>query len=135
LGGYTIRAGTTIFMSQWVVHHDERFYERAEQFEPERWTDERAKALPKMAYFPFGGGPRICIGNTFAMMESVLLLATIAREWSFRLVPDHPIKLSPLFTLRPRYGIAVVVKKRAGDAPEGPVARYDSQPSVADVAR
>jgi cytochrome P450 len=112
LGGYTIPAGTTIFMSPWVMHHDERFYERPERFEPERWVGERAAALPKMAYFPFGGGPRICIGNTFAMMESVLLLTTIVQGWSLRLVADHPIKLSPVLTLRPRYGIKVVVSKR-----------------------
>jgi cytochrome P450 len=114
LGEYRIPAGTTIFMSQWVMHRDPRFYERAEQFEPARWTDERAAALPKMAYFPFGGGPRVCIGNTFAMMESVLLLATIAREWSLELVEDHPIRLAPVLTLRPRYGIKVVLHRRGG---------------------
>jgi len=122
LGGYTVRAGTTVFMSPWLMHRDARYHERPEQFEPERWAGEKAQALPKMAYFPFGGGPRICIGNTFAMMESVLLLATIARQWSFKLVPNHPIELVPLFTLRPKYGIQVVLSKRAtpkGDSPEG----------------
>jgi cytochrome P450 len=111
LGGYHVPAGTTIFMSQWVMHRDGRFFDRPEQFDPDRWTPARAAAVPRMAYFPFGGGPRICIGNTFAMMESVLLLATIARQWSLGPVPDHPIKLSPVLTLRPRYGIKLVPTK------------------------
>ena len=113
LGGYRIPAGTTIFMSQWVMHRDARFYDRPEQFEPERWAGDFQAKLPKMAYFPFGGGPRVCIGNTFAMLESVLLLATIARCWSLELVSDHPIRLAPVLTLRPRYGIKVVLHKRA----------------------
>ncbi len=116
LAGYRIPAGTTIFMSQWVMHRDGRFYDRPDQFEPERWTSDKAKALPKMAYFPFGGGPRVCIGNTFAMMEGVLLLATIARQWSLELVADHPIRLAPVLTLRPRYGIQVVPHKRTSGA-------------------
>jgi len=108
LGGYTIPAGTTIFMSQWAMHRDGRYYDRPEQFDPDRWLPERVASRPKMAYFPFGGGPRVCIGNTFAMMESVLLLATIAGGWSLAPVVDHPIKLSPVLTLRPRYGIKLI---------------------------
>jgi cytochrome P450 len=116
LGGYQVPAGTTIFMSQWVMHRDGRFFDRPELFDPDRWTPDRASLIPKMAYFPFGGGPRICIGNTFAMLESVLLLATIAGQWSLTSVPDHPIKLSPVLTLRPRYGIRLV-PKRLGATP------------------
>ncbi len=115
LGDYTIRAGTTIFMSQWVMHHDARYYEQPEKFDPHRWLPERVAARPKMAYFPFGGGPRICIGNTFAMLESVLLLATIASQWSVRLVPGQEIRLSPVLTLRPRRGIQVVLNRRRAD--------------------
>ena len=115
LGPYTVRAGTTIFMSQWVMHRDPRYYEQPEVFDPDRWLPERAAQRPKMAYFPFGGGPRVCIGNTFAMQESMLVLATIARSWSMRLVPDQDIRLSPVLTLRPRYGIRVVLSKRQGD--------------------
>jgi cytochrome P450 len=114
LGGYTIPAGTTIFMSQWVMHRDRRFYERPDEFEPSRWEMDATSSRPKMAYFPFGAGPRVCIGNSFAMMESVLLLATIARGWSLAPVADHPIRLAPVLTLRPRYGIKVVLQRRPG---------------------
>jgi cytochrome P450 len=116
LGGYTIPAGTTIFMSQWVMHRDGRFYDRPEQFEPDRWATKSIQSLPKMAYFPFGAGPRVCIGNSFAMMESVLLLATIAGQWSLEPVVDHPIRLAPVLTLRPRYGIKVVLHRRGSVA-------------------
>ena len=68
-------------MSPWVVHRDPRYYERPEAFDPERWTDGLAARLPRFAYFPFGGGPRLCIGNGFAMMEAILVLATIAQRW------------------------------------------------------
>ncbi len=138
LGGYTIPAGTTIFMSQWVMHHDGRFYDRPEQFEPDRWASKSIQSLPKMAYFPFGAGPRVCIGNAFAMMESVLLLATIARQWSLEPVVDHPIRLSPVLTLRPRYGIKVVLHRRepaAADLREtdNEISRAAQTESSADV--
>lgn len=112
LGPYTVPAGTTIFMSQWVMHRDARYYEQPEAFDPDRWLPERAATRPKMAYFPFGGGPRVCIGNTFAMQESMLVLATIASQWSMRLVPGQEIRLSPVLTLRPRYGIRVELTRR-----------------------
>ncbi len=80
-----------------------------------------------MSYFPFGGGPRVCIGNNFAMLESVLLLATIARDWSMELVPDQEIRLSPVLTLRPRYGIRVVLhRRRSGDTPRDPRPRAET---------
>jgi cytochrome P450 len=133
LAGYTIAKGTTLFMSQWVTHRDERFYERPLEFEPDRWLEARAAARPKLAYFPFGAGPRVCIGNTFAMQEGVLALATIARDWQVRLVPDQEIRLSPVLTLRPRYGIRVVVTRRrgSGGAAESPAARRAE--SIADA--
>jgi cytochrome P450 len=80
LGGYPVPAGTTLFMSPWVMHRDPRFYDEPERFAPERWLDGLADRLPRFAYLPFGGGPRICIGNRFAMMEAVLILATVARR-------------------------------------------------------
>lgn len=116
LGPYRIPAGTTIFTSQWVTHRDGRFHENPETFDPDRWLPERVAARPKMSYFPFGGGPRVCIGNTFAMLEATLLLATIARRFSVRLVPDQKIKFSPVLTLRPRYGIHVVLSERRTDS-------------------
>jgi cytochrome P450 len=113
LGGYPIRRGTTVFMSQWVVHRDPRYFERAERFEPERWGAASINGLPKMAYFPFGAGPRACIGSGFAMMETVLLLAAIAQGWSMRLAqPGRPVEAAPLFTLRPDGPIHVILSKR-----------------------
>jgi len=112
LGNYLVPAGTTIFMSQWVIQRDGRYFDEPEKFEPDRWLPERGADRPKMAYFPFGGGPRICIGNTFAMLESILVLATVARQWSMTLVPGQRIILSPVLTLRPRYGIQVALSRR-----------------------
>jgi cytochrome P450 len=117
IGGYCVPKGTTILMSQWVVHRDARWFERPLDFRPERWSDDRVKQLPRFAYFPFGGGPRMCIGNTFAMIEAVLVLARIAQRFRFTIVPDHPVEPWPTFTLRPRNGIKVVIAPRAGRSP------------------
>ncbi len=105
IGGYRVPRGTTLLMSQWVVHRDPRFFAEPERFRPERWGEEAIKALPKFAYFPFGGGPRLCIGNTFAMMEMVLVLATIAQRFHFRLAPGAVVTPQPTFTLRPTPGV------------------------------
>jgi len=104
--------GTTLFMSQWVIHRSSRYFPDPESFMPDRWADGLAKRLPKYAYFPFGGGPRICIGGGFAMMEVVLLLATIAQRFRLTLVPGHPIALYPSITLRPAYGVRVTLERR-----------------------
>ncbi len=112
IGGYHVRAGSQIFMSQWVTQRDPRFFERPDEFLPERWASEAINSLPKYAYFPFGGGPRLCIGNTFAMMEIVLTIAAIAQRFRFSLVPDHQVTLFPALSLRPRDGIKVTVQKR-----------------------
>ena len=112
IAGYPIPAGRPIFFHQWVIHRDPRFFDAPDQFLPNRWADGLAQRLPKYAYFPFGGGPRLCIGNTFAMMEASLVLATLAQRFHLRLVPEHPIELWPSITLRPRYGIKVVLEKR-----------------------
>jgi cytochrome P450 len=111
IGGYPVPKGRTVMMSQWVVQRDPRHWERAEEFRPDRWIDGLPN-LPKYAYFPFGGGPRLCIGNTFAMMETVLLLAAIAQKYRFTVVPEHPVVPSPTFTLRPRDGIRAVLTRR-----------------------
>jgi cytochrome P450 len=111
-GGYRVPAGTTVLVSQWVMQRDPRYWPDPEKFRPERWLEPGIKQLPKFAYFPFGGGPRQCIGNTFAMMEAVLLLTTIAEKARFELVPDHPFKLRPAVTLKPEFGIKVTVRKR-----------------------
>jgi cytochrome P450 len=101
IGGFDIPAGSQVLMSPWVIHRDPRFYTEPEQFNPDRWTEDFAKDLPRYAYFPFGGGPRQCIGNAFAMMEAVLVLATIAQRFRLQFPPGETITPSPTFTLRP----------------------------------
>jgi cytochrome P450 len=118
LGGTTaapprpIRSGTIVMMSQWVLQRDPRFFERPDEFVPERWLDGLAMRLPKFVYFPFGGGPRICMGNGFAMMEAVLILATIAQQVRPMLVPGQSITPWPTAALRPRPGVRMVTRRR-----------------------
>ncbi len=110
--GYHVNAGTQLVMSQWVMHRDPRYYERAEEFRPERWANGSVEKLPPFAYFPFGGGPRLCIGRSFARMEAVLLLATIARKFRLRPAQDRPVEPQPSITLRPRNGMRMALAKR-----------------------
>lgn len=112
IGGYQFPKGMQVFMPTWVVQRDPRFFDSPKEFKPERWTPEFTNSLPKYAYFPFGGGPRVCIGNAFAMMEIVLLLATIAQKFRFTLVSKHPVELQPAMSLRPRNGIRMKVERR-----------------------
>lgn len=112
IGGYLIPAGCVLMMSQWVMHRHPRYFSEPLTFKPERWTDNLEKTLPSCVYFPFGDGPRICVGKSFALMEAVLLLATIAQKFEVKLVPDFNITLQVAVALRPRHGIKVVVTKR-----------------------
>ncbi len=112
IGGYPVSAGTIAFASQWVMHRDPRYFDNPEEFEPDRWVDDRVKRLPTYAYFPFGGGSRVCIGRSFAMMEAVLIVATIAQKFKLTLVPEHPIVLQPSISLRPKRGIKMLLTKR-----------------------
>lgn len=112
LAGYPVPAGATILMSQWVVHRDPRFFDEPERFYPERWADGLARRLPRYAYFPFGGGQRVCIGNTFALMELPLVLATIAQRFCFSLPPGPPILPKPQFTLQPERPILLKLHAR-----------------------
>jgi cytochrome P450 len=112
LGGYLIPAGTTVFMPQWVIHRDRRWFEDPLSFRPERWADGLHQRIHRYAYFPFGGGPRICIGNSFALMEATLILVTIARQFRLSLVPDARIAPLATITLRPAHGVNVVLTKR-----------------------
>jgi cytochrome P450 len=123
LDGRRIASGATVLMSPWVVQRDARWFPDPERFDPERWAGDTAKALPRFAYFPFGGGPRVCIGNTFAMMESVLLLATLAQRYRFHLVPDQQIDLQAAVTLRPRHGLKMTICKR--QSPVASIIRED----------
>jgi cytochrome P450 len=115
LDGYRIPAGTNIFIMQWLTHRDPRFFPEPERFDPERWREDpiRRGRIPRFAYFPFGGGPRVCIGAGFAMMEATLLLATIAQKFSFSLAPGPPV--APFFsvTLRPKNGLPMRLHRRA----------------------
>jgi cytochrome P450 len=112
LGGFRVPKGTQLFAFQWVTHRDARFFDEPEAFKPERWSGDKSEQLPKFAYFPFGGGPRQCIGNYFAMMEIVLLLATIGQRFRFRLDPDHKVEVLPVLSLRPRDGIKIFIEPR-----------------------
>ncbi len=112
IGGYHVPRGTTLLMSQWGVHRDARFFEEPEVFRPERWTDAFQKSMPKFAYFPFGGGPRLCIGNTFALMEMALVLPTIGQQFRFALQPGAVVKPQAFFTLRPSPGIPGLIVRR-----------------------
>jgi len=112
LGGYRIPAGANIVMSPWVRHRDARYFPSPGKFDPCRWSSETTKHLPRFAYFPFGAGPRQCIGAAFATLEAVVVLATIARKFQVRPVPGHPVEPLPSLTLRPKSGVWVELRKR-----------------------
>src|SRR5690349_7012771 len=114
IGDYTLPPGSNIVLSQWVTQRDPRWFTDPERFIPERWSEETAAKLPRFAYFPFGGGPRVCIGAGFAMMEATLLLASIAQRFRMRLVPNQRITAMPSITLRPKTGIRVTLEARTG---------------------
>jgi len=117
IGDFPVKKGTSLFMSQWVMHHDPRFFKNPETFDPDRWTEQFEKALPRFAYFPFGGGPRFCIGQAFAVTEAILVLATICQRFSFAPAPGFKLELWPSITLRPRNGVRLVVKERRLSGP------------------
>jgi len=112
IGGYEIPEGATVSVPQWVVHRDERWYDDPDAFRPERWTDEMRDDLPEYAYFPFGGGPRHCIGMRFALMEAKLVLATLAQRFAFDPVTEPPLDLSMQITLQPGDPIEVALDER-----------------------
>jgi cytochrome P450 len=112
IGEYYVPPRSIIVMSQWIVHRDPRYYAAPDRFDPDRWTPEFKAALPRFAYFPFGGGPRQCIGESFAWMELVLLVATLAQRWRFELVPGHPVVPQAAVTLRPKYGMQMIANVR-----------------------
>lgn len=124
LSGHHIPKGSQILMSQWVVHYDRRWFPNPMAFDPDRWLPERAKGLPKYAYFPFGGGPRVCIGNHFAMMEATLLLAVILQRYQLELLPGQHLELKPSVTLRQK-GPGLRMRLLARDRP---VARASEVP-------
>jgi len=112
LEGYRIPAGANIVMSQWIMHRDPRFFSEPEEFDPDRWSPSACQNLPRFAYFPFGGGPRQCIGASFATTEAVLILATIARKYHLVLVEKTPVLPVPSLTLRPKDPIRMRIEVR-----------------------
>jgi cytochrome P450 len=120
VAGVELAEGAQLWMSQWVVHRDPRWFENPEQFSPERWRDDLAKRLPRYAYFPFGGGPRVCIGNAFATMEAVLLLVAIVQRTRLRAEDDAPLAVVPSVTLRPKGPVRMRVERRAGQSAQRP---------------
>src|SRR5712664_361565 len=130
IAGYPVTKGMGMAMAQWVVHRDPRWYDAPEEFRPDRWEDDLLKRLPRFAYFPFGGGPRQCIGNAFALMEATLILATIARKFRLRLAANHPVVPLASITLRPRHGVRVTLESR--EKKEAVSSSNGSQAAVAD---
>lgn len=112
IGSYQVPADCTVITSQWVMHRLGRYFEEPESFQPERWAGDLEKQLPQGVYTPFGGGPRTCIGKNFALMEAVLLLATITQKFEIDLIPNQSIIPEPTITLQPKNGINVLLKKR-----------------------
>ena len=113
IGGCRVPAGTQLFIVMWVLHRDPRYFEDPEMFDPDRWEDGSAKRVPKYAYLPFGTGPRLCIGSSFAMTEATLLLATIAKKFQLRAVAEQQrVGPQPSVTLRPKGGMRMILKER-----------------------
>jgi cytochrome P450 len=112
LGGYSIPKNSVVMLNIYGLHYDSRYFPDPERFDPERFSPENEKHIPKYAYLPFGGGPRVCIGNAFASMEARLILATLAQRFHLSLAPGHPVVPERKFTLRPKFGMKMVVTER-----------------------
>ena len=111
-GPYEVPKHSVVLSSQWVIHRDPRFYPDPLRFDPDRWTPEARAARPKFAYYPFGGGNRVCIGEGFAWMEGILILAALAQQWRMRVAPGYQPMLWPAVTLRPRNGMPMILERR-----------------------
>ena len=112
IGGYTIPSNAFLSYSAYTLHRHPDFWDNPERFDPERFTPERSESRPRYAYVPFGAGPRLCIGNQFALLESQLILATVAQRYQFALVPGHPVTPEPALTLRTGSGVVVSMRRR-----------------------
>jgi cytochrome P450 len=112
VGGYHVPAGALVIVSQFVMHRDARYFPEPEGFDPARFTPEAKASRPQFSYFPFGGGPRRCLGESFALVEGVILLATLARRWRLRLVAGHPVEPHPQHLLRARHGMLMTPEAR-----------------------
>jgi cytochrome P450 len=117
IGGYRVPRGTQVWMSQWATHHDSRWFPGAEDFRPQRWIGDAAADIPRFAWFPFGGGPHVCLGNRFALVEAVLVLATIAQRYRIEVEPGLDLPPQPLLTLQPGRDVPARVTLRGGGPP------------------
>ena len=112
LGPYNLPKNTTVLMSQFLMHRNAKYFPDPLRFDPQRFSAHAKAARPKCVYFPFGAGPRQCIGESFAWMESVLVLSVIAQKWRLQLEPSHRVEPQPLITLRPKYGMRMRFERR-----------------------
>lgn len=112
LGGWEIPAGAGLVAPQLIVQRDPRWFDDPLEFRPDRWTPDFKESLPRFAYYPFGGGPRLCIGEGFAWMEAMLILATLGQRWTMRHDPQHRVDLMPLVSLRPKGGMPLFLERR-----------------------
>jgi cytochrome P450 len=112
IGGYPVPRRALIMLSQWITHRHPACWDDPDRFDPSRFLPPHAEGRPKFAYFPFGGGPRMCIGNHFALVEGPLVLAALAQRFRLELAPGQDVVPDPTFTLRPRNGVRVVVRRR-----------------------
>jgi cytochrome P450 len=111
IGGYPIPAGSSLAVSQWVMHRDPRYFDHPDDFDPERWADGLGARLPRFAFFPFGGGPRVCVGASLAYMEAILVLTAVAQRFDMTLAPGHPVEPWPTLTLHSRHGMRMVLRR------------------------
>jgi cytochrome P450 len=118
IDGHHVRKGTTVIIPIHQIHHDERWWPDPEAFDPTRFLGDAVKDRPRSAYLPFGGGRRICIGQSFALMEMVLMAAIMSQRFTFDVDPDHPVELEATLTLRPKHGVHVIARRREGSADE-----------------
>ena len=112
IGGFFMPARSLVIASSFITQRDARWWSDPERFDPERWTPEASEKRPKFSYYPFGGGTRICLGEHFAWMEAVMMLALMSSRWRLRLVPGHRVDVSPGVTLRPKYGMLMTAHRR-----------------------
>lgn len=112
LGGYPVKQGMSVMINVYGMHRDARFFADPERFDPERFRPENEKHIAKYAYIPFGAGPRVCIGNSFAMMEATLIVATLAQRFTLSHAPGHVAEPERVFTLRPKYGMDMIAHVR-----------------------
>jgi cytochrome P450 len=111
-GGYVMPAGSVVIISQYLMHHDARFFPEPWKFDPERWTPEARATRPKYSYFPFGGGPRGCLGEGLSWMQGTLIIALLAQRWHMNATTTRPVELFPRVTLQSKHEIRLHLERR-----------------------